>query len=235
MIAPETLTAVERYWVRTFGLASGVLPSRGVHIVAHAALGSWRGVFVLRRGRVCLVSAPLGLLPWLRLGLADMTCDDLFIYGGLERFLGPQVALAVGPAWLGYGDSSLTVPRSSARLLGPDDAGVLDQLREACGTTAWEHSGIDRARPPVFGLFVCGELVAAGTLREEAGIGNIGIVTHPAHRGHGYATEVVAFACAYGLERNTVLQYRTLLSNGSSMAVARKLGLRNGAAPSHFG
>jgi predicted GNAT family acetyltransferase len=53
---------------------------------------------------------------------------------------------------------------------------------------------------------------------------NVGIVTHPAQRGRGYARAVVSAMTAFGLARGAVLRYQTLQANAPAVAIARALG-----------
>jgi hypothetical protein len=56
------------------------------------------------------------------------------------------------------------------RLLTDQDLPELQRPADACGPTAWAHSGIDPARPPVFGCYADQVLAAAGML-EPWGLG----------------------------------------------------------------
>jgi len=83
--------------------------------------------------------------------------------------------------------------RGGTRLLAGQDLAELERLAAACGATAWGHSGIDPARPPVFGCFAGEVLAAAGTLdRWGDRLLHLGIVTHPGYRGRGYGKAVVS-------------------------------------------
>jgi predicted GNAT family acetyltransferase len=90
---------------------------------------------------------------------------------------------------------------------------------------AWEHSGITFDEAHVFGCFVDDRLVAAARYQsawEETA--HIGVVTHPAYRGHGYGRAVVSAATASGLEAGFIVLYQTLLNNVPSVALATGLG-----------
>jgi GNAT superfamily N-acetyltransferase len=111
------------------------------------------------------------------------------------------------------------------RLLGEADRSALDALRLAAGPTAWEHSAVDPDRPPVFGRFAGGALVAAATL-EDAGepVSSVGVLTHPGHRGRGHGRAVAAAATRAALDAGSVAHYQTLDANAPSVAIARALG-----------
>jgi RimJ/RimL family protein N-acetyltransferase len=102
---------------------------------------------------------------------------------------------------------------------------ALHRLEMACDQTEWEHSTIVWGQSPVFGCLVGEEVAAAGTLRPWGeGILSVGIITHPAHRGKGYAHAVVSSMSAYGLAQGAVLRYQTLQANISAVAIAQALG-----------
>jgi predicted GNAT family acetyltransferase len=82
----------------------------------------------------------------------------------------------------------------------------------------------------VFGCLVGGSLVAAGTLAQwRERFWNVGILTHPGHRGRGYGRAVVSAMTRHGLGQGWLLHYQTLLANIPSVAVARSLGYREHA------
>lgn len=226
MTAVETGGAIDRHWARSFGLPIGALPVAGTVVVPHAALTGWSGVFLLRREDACVISAPADLVEPIRGALGGLPAYEAFWADRLRRVIGRRLAGVIGPAWLGYADSSDLRPvESQAGLLRAGDRAALLELRRACDAEAWEHSGIEVDRPPVFGLYVDRTLVSAGMLHEtHDGIQNVGIITHPHHRGRGYATQVTSAVSLHGVRLGRILQYRTLESNDASLRVAQRLG-----------
>lgn len=228
MTTVETGGAIERHWARNFGLPIGSLPRTGTRVVPHAALGRWSGIFLLRHENTCIVSAPEDLVGTLNRVLSGLPPNDAFGTRAIKKVAGNRVDRMVGPAWLGYADASdLRSIATAAVLLRAGDRTALMELCSAVGQEAWEHSGIQVDRPPVFGLYVDHLLVSAGMLHEtHDGIQNIGLVTHPDHRGCGYATQVGAALSLHGVRLGRILQYRTLESNEPSLNVAQHLGYR---------
>jgi GNAT superfamily N-acetyltransferase len=165
----------------------------------------------------------------MRQQLAGHSRDEVFTGAFLTGLFGNSVDRIVGPAWQGYADGSDFHPAATGgtRLLQQvcTDKSALQRLELACNRTEWEHSTIAWEQPPVFGCFVGEEIVAAGTLHPWGeGILGVGIITHPAHRGQGYARAVVSAMTAYGLAQGAILRYQTLQANVASVAVARTLG-----------
>lgn len=133
----------------------------------------------------------------------------------------------VGPAYVGYTDLKHFRPVSPSpnRGLTAQNEKAVNALREACAVEEWEHGGSEFRPTEMAGAFKGHELAALASYQiwgEQ--IAHIAIVTHPAFRGHGYATAAVSSLTQMVLERTLVPQYRTLEGNEPSMAIARRLG-----------
>lgn len=132
----------------------------------------------------------------------------------------------VGPAFIGYLDEATFAgdEDAEARLLDDSDADATEALRVACEPLAWEHGGPSHAVAAV-GVFHGATLAALSSYEIwSERIAHIGIVTHPAHRGGGLGTAAARAMTRIALARGLVAQYRTLLANAPSMAIARRLG-----------
>jgi GNAT superfamily N-acetyltransferase len=132
----------------------------------------------------------------------------------------------VGPAFIGYADATtfLGAAEADARLLDDTDGAVIAALRSSCSPIEWEHGGASPGEPAV-GAFRDGELTALSSYSIWGDrIAHIGIVTHPQHRGQGCGRAAVSAMTRIVLERGLVAQYRTLVANAPSMAIARRLG-----------
>jgi GNAT superfamily N-acetyltransferase len=161
--------------------------------------------------------------------IGDRPPAEVFDVIVLRQVFGAAVDQIIGPAWVGYADGSdvRPAPTMGTRVLGAQDLPELQRLAAACGPTAWEHSGIDPARPPVFGCFA-GEVLAAAGMLERWGdrLLQVGIVTHPGYRGRGHGKAVVSAMTAHGLATGGVVQYRTLQANLPSVGIAQALGFQ---------
>ena len=72
---------------------------------------------------------------------------------------------------------------------------------------------------------VTGELTAlAGDATWNDEIAHIAVVAAPYWRGAGHATAAVAAAARHAIDAGLLPQYRTLVANEPSMAIARRLG-----------
>jgi hypothetical protein len=93
--------------------------------------------------------------------------------------------------------------------------------------SGWVAGEIQAGASPVMAVLVDGHAVSVCCCaRRSIGAAEAGLETAPAFRGRGYATRVTAaWAAAVRASGRTPL-YSTSWANGSSLAVARKLGLR---------
>lgn len=70
-----------------------------------------------------------------------------------------------------------------------------------------------------------GEVVAAGNMTPFRGqLADVGLISHPDHRGRGWAKRLASRMIADALPNAGVVRYRTLITNTRSVAVARSLG-----------
>jgi GNAT superfamily N-acetyltransferase len=132
----------------------------------------------------------------------------------------------VGPAFIGYLDEATFAggDEIESRLLDDSDAEAIEALRAACEPLAWAEGG-PAGTAVALGAFRGGTLAALSSYEIwSERIAHIGIVTHPAHRGRGLGTAAVRAMTRIALARKLVAQYRTLLANAPSMAIARRLG-----------
>ena len=158
---------------------------------------------------------------------ATMDIADVISSTFLRDVLGDAVDQIIGPAYIGYADGATfraLIP-NAARLLGAGDAEHVAALQAACGAVEWEHGGSEIGQNPAAGVYISERLVAmAGYEVWGGGIAHISVITHPRHRGQGYAGAVVSKLTETALAQGLVPQYRTLESNAPSVHVAHRLG-----------
>lgn len=230
MLAPEPLRRVDAYWAGVFGCTPEQLRSPEPVVLSHAvALADYAGISILQlAGAAPLLSLPPSLLNGFGTRLAAAVKDGLYLDGRWATLLGPHLERIVGPAWIGYTDTQDPLPATDAgeaRPLRTADAPALERLRQACTPTEWEHGGSMLGKHQVVGVFTCGELAAiAGYEIWGESIAHLSVLTHPAHRGQGFGRAVVGKASVLALAEGLIPQYRTLLANAPSRAIAASLG-----------
>jgi GNAT superfamily N-acetyltransferase len=230
MTTAGSLQAVIAFWAAHLGCSEVQLAQPSTSVVrAGPDLASFRGATVVFRPPACVVAVPADWYEPVVSRIGRRPPAEVFDVVLLRQVFGAAVDQVIGPAWLGYADTSdiRPAPTLGTRLLTNQDLAELQRLAAACGPVAWEHSGIDPARPPVFGCFAGNKLAAAGMLERWGDrLLQVGIVTHPGYRGRGYGKAVVSAMSAHGLATGGVLQYRTLQANLPSVGIARALGFQ---------
>ncbi len=229
-LAPETLRQIDSYWTEFFGCTPGQLrPAEPAVLAPAAALADYEGVYIQNFGAAPLISVPPTLPAEFRDVLARAARRGLETDERWAEALGASLDRVVGPAWIGYADRQTLregAPSPGTRRLTEEDRPFMEQLREACTPTEWEHAGGDEGELAV-GAFADGELAALARYVDWGGIAHVSIVTHPARRGRGFGRQAVAALTREVLERGLVAQYRVLADNAPSLAVAGALGFQH--------
>lgn len=108
------------------------------------------------------------------------------------------------------------------RALGPDDTELFERFIVACPEDDVGEAFVELDHWAVMGRVVDGELVAAASAYpwRNGPLADVGVITHPAHRGRGHAVAVVRALAQAILERDHEPQYRCQLDNTASVRVA---------------
>jgi hypothetical protein len=116
--------------------------------------------------RACIITVPADWHSAALTALAPLRPNEAFDARRLAQVFGAAVDRVVGPAWQGHVDADgfAEVDLRGTRLLRAVDRADLTALATACDAQEWEASTVDLDRPPVFGYWADGRLVAAGTL-----------------------------------------------------------------------
>ena len=76
-----------------------------------------------------------------------------------------------------------------------------------------------------------GHVVAAGNMTPfRRRLADVGLITHPDHRGEGWATRLASQMVVDALPDAGVVRYRALTTSAPSLAVARALWASSGEA-----
>jgi GNAT superfamily N-acetyltransferase len=218
---------IDATWAAFFGLSPPTFLRPGIQVVGHHQLADYQGVWLFRHHASLCLSVPPDSVEGVQAAVRAYTVEALFSEAGIRALLGPRIERIIGPAYQGYVERPQfrSAPHPGVRALSRADQAALQRLADACEVEAWEHAGIGVDEPHVFGCLVDAQVVAAARYRPTWGdAATIGVVTHPAYRGHGYGRAVVSAATAKGLEAGFVVLYQTLLANAPAVAVATGLG-----------
>lgn len=209
-------TTVEKTWSERLGIDD--LRAPGVRVVRDVP-GFEDRIFLLRLGAGLTIVAPARI----DLDVSGRTPDELFTPDG-ARSLGE--GLVLGPSWHGYADAKSFVPQAPCDARRVEDAGDFH-----VDTAEWAEGGFGAEPDHWYASFDAGERVAMGNMTDFNGAaGDVGLVTHPDHRGKGHATRLAGAMIADALEGMEVVRYRALFTNLASMSVARKLGFEGDGA-----
>ena len=230
MGGPTGLAAIERFWAAQLGCRVADLRRPGILVVADPEPAT--AALALLRSATLVVAVPPAWRPAVTAALGSLRPAQAFHQDRLRAAFGAAAGEVVGPAYQGFAGAGdlVPAPAGGVRPLGVADRDALDALRRAAGETAWEHSAIDPERPPLFGRFAGGMLVAAATLADAGGpVASVGVLTHPGHRGRGHGRAVAGAATRAAVAAGAVAHYQTLDANTPSVAIARALGYRRDA------
>jgi len=232
MISADTLKKVDAYWASYFGCAVAELNGNATKVFTHKALGAYDGALAFRHGESCILSVPESSPEIERAKIRAAKPAQAFDKQFLAKVFVINSDNITGPAWVGVADgSSFKATKTQARLLTAADEAAMRELAEGCGETAWKQSKIAVDRQTNFGLFVGPKLVAAsGYLNMGGLLAYIGVITHPDHRGKGYAKSVVAASMTHALEKNLFPMWRTLEAHETAVQLAGAMGFQKYAS-----
>jgi RimJ/RimL family protein N-acetyltransferase len=219
----DLAAVVDGYWAGVFGCPVEELWPAAPTVTAHVpgGLGDYPGIYVLARGAAVRISVPAPLLADVLAVSAAARPGQLLDAAFWRAALDGRITAVHGPSVHHYLDA---VPRPGVEVREVS-AGELESLRSACPEADWSEGGFGEPDGRCFGRWVDGRLVAAGNLTVWRGQpSDVGLLTHPDHRGHGYAAEVARHATRVAVETAGVARYRALTTNTASLAIARRLG-----------
>jgi RimJ/RimL family protein N-acetyltransferase len=225
-LTADTIERVDGYWAADLGCRCEELRPPHPVVLSHAD-DRYAGIFILLLGEGPIISLPHHLYPVLHATTERWSAAEVLDVTFLHTRLGQRVERIIGPAFLGYADRATfrAIASHAARLLGAPDHQSVATLRAACDAVEWEHGGSGLGPNPAAGVYVGRELVALAGYQVWGGaLAHIAIITHPQHRGHGYAGAAVSKLTEIVLAQGLVPQYHTLDSNWPSIQVAQQLG-----------
>jgi len=220
--------AVDAFWARDLGMTPDAFA--GSHGVFCAVQHLHSGLQLFRRNECLIVAAPPGMISSVEGATRDLSIDTLFSVNWLQQLCGRNTEKILGPAEVNYADASTFkyLGTLQGRKLTNDDSQAYAGLAAALDVSELEQSGFSADRLPAFGAFSNGMLCAAASYSVwEPSIAHIVVATHPDYRRHGFASAAVQSLAEEALSRGLILQWRALSTNGSSLALAERLGFRH--------
>ncbi len=228
MTLVDSLHRVDHFWAGQLAITPDLLYSQKLLVVRHPDPADVSCCVFQHHTFIC-VHVPQTHYDGLHPTIGRQDRAHLLTPAWWQQALGTTHLAVIGPAYVGYADAQQFRPliRHPTRLLMPSDSAALAAFATTVGTIAWEHSGLGEESQPIAGCWQQERLVAAaGYTVWGATLAHIGVTTDPAVRGSGYGTSVVSAIGNHALEKQYVLQYRTLHVNQPSMAIAAALGFQ---------
>jgi len=106
----------------------------------------------------------------------------------------------------------------------------LHELKDVCPEIEWSHSCLNLKSENTFGVIKDGALLSASHYLVFPGnLASLGMITHPAKRGQGYAQQATIGAVKHALNCNLMVHFQTLLENTAAIKLSKRLGFN------HFG
>ena len=229
MLRPSTIERIDAHWAAYLGCSLADLREARVTVISHGSqLVAYRGVYALcAMGSGLVISAPDEFTALLHARCSRRKPATAFDARRIATVLRARAGIAVGPASLAYADGASFRPAvhaHGARELNGEDRELLRRLRDACDSVEWEHSGVDPVGNRVYGVFAERALVAAASWDVRGSVSNVGVVTHPAHRGRGHGTAAASAVTAQLLDEGQLPQWQTLIDNAPSLRIGQALG-----------
>lgn len=219
--------AVDGAWAAGLGCDVALLRSPGAHLVPGGPeFSGYNAVYLARFDRTVLVYCPDDLRQIAADVLRSTPPDDVFTVGTVERIAEGRLEVVRGPGWHGFVDDEhfVSMPDPVGERLSVADRRLAD-LARACGAEEWAEAGFVFDEGEVYGVEVEGHLVAAGNMNPFRGRpADVGLLTHPDHRGQGWAKRLASRMIADALPHVGVVRYRSRTTNAASLAVAQALG-----------
>lgn len=129
----------------------------------------------------------------------------------------------LGPSIHHFLDHAGSVPEVSA---APVERASLELLRHAVSPEEWREGGFAEEPSLLFAVTSqAGDLTAAANLTAfGSALADVGVLTHPGHRGRGFGLLAAAGATRYSLSHSGLARWRARAGNVPSLAIARSLG-----------
>jgi ribosomal protein S18 acetylase RimI-like enzyme len=201
-----------------------------VVVTTHAALASYRGLWLFVCGRAAVVSAPTDWRAAAERAFGSAQSSELLSREYVLHALGGAVATIVGPSYQGWLPPAHFRPlaHEGVRILAGGERAAVAELRASVSPEDWEHGGIDPDGPEIFAAFDGNGVTALGQLRAHGGrASDPCVITRPAARGQGSAVRVVSAMVERALAADRLVLYQTLRSNAPALAIARRLGFES--------
>ena len=218
---PKSWERVDLWVADLMGVPLSMLWQEGVTVGMHSGLGDFPGLVVLGRKGGVHVSLP----DWANRKMIDELVEqppaDLMSTKFWKHYAPTADLKVVGPTVHSFTDTQLEAPSKIEQLPASDISAWADVMSRR----KWEESGFAGDAPVAFALRAGEEIAAASNLTLFRGVpSDVGVLTHPKHRGKGYSSRVARAATAYAVRSHDIARYRYDPDNARTRTIASSLG-----------
>lgn len=212
---------VDHWWAELLGVGREDLWRSGVVVAAHVGLADADGLVVVRRENGVHASLPTWVDSSAAAELRSRSPEELLdrkLWAAWPPARDRKVRRRVLHA---YTDRPLAPSPAVERI----DTAEVASWEELVSPRKWQASGFADDVVSTYGIRSAAQLAAAANLTVFRGSPpTLGVLTHPAYRGMGFATRVTRTAAAAAVSEHGLARYRAEAEHARSQAIGRTLG-----------
>jgi GNAT superfamily N-acetyltransferase len=227
MLPPDTIDEIDGYWAGHLGCPPVSLFDTDVVVLPHSAFKGYQGLFLVRRGERCMITAPAELMDVVHTLTHGRPMPEVFGSGLWREKLPDLIDTIVGPGYVGYADASTLrpVPLPGTIGLEEDEGDELAAMQAAADPAEWSRAGMDGTLRAVVGHWEGGGLTgAAGYEIWGERIAQLAVYVRPECRGRGIGRGLISAIAEQAIEDGLVAQFRMLKENQAALSIAQQVG-----------
>lgn len=214
------------YWANILKCSPEIISTAGLHLVPRDN----PAISGLLTYQSTVISLPKQDFTYYSDKLKPLYEKHLITYVDVINLLTNDIAQCGYLLYQGYAEKEDLIAHSTVnvRLVQESDRHLLADLQQNVHPIEWQHSGMDKEQPVLFGYFLDGKIVAASNyLLWGNDSASIGVLTHGAYRGQGYCKAVATAAMEHAIGQGLFVLYQTIAENRPSIAMAKRLGVKD--------